>query len=75
MKKLSILLAIISIAIGTYALNPPIKITWENLRDVTFKKKWNAEEKMFILEPQFGPKVTAQRQRNKFNGLYDTRRC
>jgi hypothetical protein len=59
MKKLSILLAIISIAIGTYALNPPIKITWENLRDVTFKKKWNAEEKMFILEPQFGPKVTA----------------
>ncbi|MCP9767427.1 DUF3299 domain-containing protein [Lacihabitans sp. LS3-19] len=37
----------------------PIKITWENLRDVTFKKKWNASENMFVLEPQFGTKVNA----------------
>lgn len=37
----------------------PIKITWENLRDVTFKKKWNASENMFVLEPQFGAKVNA----------------
>lgn len=37
----------------------PTKITWELLRDVTFKKKWSAEESMFILYPTFGPKVTA----------------
>ncbi len=35
----------------------PRKITWDTLRDVTFKKKWNANEGMFILEPQFGEKV------------------
>jgi hypothetical protein len=40
-------------------LTNPIKITWENLRDVTFKKKWNAAEGMFVLEPQFGAKVMA----------------
>ena len=27
------------------------------LRDVTFKKKWSAEESMFILYPTFGVKV------------------
>jgi hypothetical protein len=59
MKKLSIFIVLIGIALTSYAVFNPIKITWENLRDVTFKKKWNAEEKMFILEPQFGPKVTA----------------
>jgi hypothetical protein len=59
MKKFSIFIAIISIGFVTFAFNNPIKITWENLRDVTFKKKWNATENMFILEPQFGPKVTA----------------
>jgi hypothetical protein len=59
MKKLSIFIFLIGVALTSYAVFNPIKITWENLRDVTFKKKWNAEEKMFILEPQFGPKVTA----------------
>jgi hypothetical protein len=42
----------------------PVKITWENLRDVTFKKKWNAQENMFILEPNFGPKVTVLKGKN-----------
>ena len=42
----------------TYA-DEPTKITWETLRDVTFKKKWNAEEGMFILHPTFGAKVLA----------------
>jgi hypothetical protein len=37
----------------------PTKITWDTLRDVTFKKKWSAEESMFILYPTFGTKVTA----------------
>ena len=40
----------------TYA-DEPTKITWETLRDVTFKKKWSAEESMFILYPTFGQKV------------------
>ncbi|MFN4086367.1 MAG: DUF3299 domain-containing protein [Spirosomataceae bacterium] len=40
-----------------HAVDPPRKISWELLRDVTFKKKWNADEGMFILEPQFGSKV------------------
>lgn len=40
-------------------VDEPAKITWELLRDVTFKKKWNAEESMFILYPTFGTKVTA----------------
>jgi hypothetical protein len=39
------------------AQTSPRKITWDTLRDVTFKKKWNANEGMFILEPQFGDKV------------------
>jgi hypothetical protein len=59
MKKFGFLIVLVGIAIGVYAINAPLKISWENLRDVTFKKKWNAQENMFILEPQFGPKVTA----------------
>ncbi len=49
--------------IGTVFFNftilPLEKITWETLKDVTFKKKWNAEEGMFVLQPQFGTKVNA----------------
>jgi hypothetical protein len=36
----------------------PIKITWETLRDVTFKKKWYAEESVYMLYPSFGPNIT-----------------
>ncbi len=32
-------------------------ITWKILSDVTFNKKWNPKEKMFILEPEFGQVV------------------
>jgi hypothetical protein len=35
----------------------PVKITWETLRDVTFKKKWYAEESIYMLSPTFGPSV------------------
>jgi hypothetical protein len=35
----------------------PTKITWEILRDVTFKKKWYAEESIYMLHPTFGPSV------------------
>jgi hypothetical protein len=42
--------------------NNPVKITWETLRDVTFKKKWYPEESVYMLYPTFGPAV------NKLNG-------
>ncbi len=52
------LLVILSISIFSFTfLDEPTKITWETLRDVTFKKKWSAEESMFILYPTFGAKV------------------
>lgn len=44
------------------ASNNPVKITWETLRDVTFKKKWYPEESVYMLYPTFGPAV------NKLNG-------
>ncbi len=59
MKKYFSTFIILGLCIAAYAFVAPTKITWENLRDVTFKKKWNASENMFILEPQFGPKVMA----------------
>lgn len=59
MKKVYLFLTLIVTISVAYALFEPQKISWEALRDVTFKKKWNASENMFVLEPQFGPKVTA----------------
>ncbi len=35
----------------------PVKLSWEALRDVTFKKKWYAEESVYMLYPTFGPSV------------------
>ena len=35
----------------------PVKITWESLRDVTFKKKWYPEESVYMLYPTFGPNL------------------
>lgn len=35
----------------------PLKISWEVLRDVTFKKKWYAEESVYMLYPTFGPGI------------------
>ncbi|RYC70596.1 DUF3299 domain-containing protein [Spirosoma sordidisoli] len=32
----------------------PVKLSWEALRDVTFKKKWYAEESVYMLYPTFG---------------------
>ncbi|MCP9754524.1 DUF3299 domain-containing protein [Lacihabitans sp. CCS-44] len=57
-KNLTFIFLLLAIPVLVMAL-APIKITWENLRDVTFKKKWNASENMFVLEPQFGAKVNA----------------
>ena len=59
MKKYAVIISfLVAIPLAVMAF-APIKITWENLRDVTFKKKWNASENMFVLEPQFGAKVNA----------------
>jgi hypothetical protein len=35
----------------------PVKLSWEMLRDVTFKKKWYPEESVYMLYPTFGPGV------------------
>lgn len=42
---------------GQMASLAPIKVTWETLRDVTFKKKWYATESIYMLHPTFGPSV------------------
>jgi hypothetical protein len=41
----------------TAASVEPVKLSWEILRDVTFKKKWYAEESVYMLYPTFGPGV------------------
>ena len=35
----------------------PVKLSWETLRDVTFKKKWYAEESVYMLYPTFGQSI------------------
>ena len=35
----------------------PVKLSWEVLRDVTFKKKWYAEESVYMLYPTFGANI------------------
>jgi hypothetical protein len=60
MKTISkiLLISILSLSFFSFTLlDEPTKVTWETLRDVTFKKKWSAEESMFILYPTFGAKV------------------
>ncbi len=36
------------------ALSDPISLTWEMLKDVSFKKKWYPNEGIFMLAPTFG---------------------
>jgi len=55
MKRI-ILLPIIALLSFTPAANP-VKLTWETLRDVTFKKKWYPDESVYMLYPTFGPAV------------------
>lgn len=54
----SLVLLLISASLFAFAPSAnPIKITWETLRDVTFKKKWYPEESVYMLYPTFGPAV------------------
>lgn len=46
----------ISTSVATPAADP-VKLSWEALRDVTFKKKWYAEESVYMLYPTFGPAI------------------
>ena len=52
-----ILLLVLGSLCSFKRIAPPIKVTWETLRDVTFKKKWYAEESIYMLNPTFGPSV------------------
>ena len=59
MKLTRLFIAILLLA-GSMAFTPysnPVKLTWETLRDVTFKKKWYPEESIYMLSPTFGPSV------------------
>jgi hypothetical protein len=38
----------------SFTAEEPLKITWDILKDVTFKKKWNEKESIFMLFPTFG---------------------
>lgn len=63
MNKLLILLVCGLFVAATPAKNhlkapEPIKITWDQLKDVTFKKKWYAEEQVYMLYPTFGATVS-----------------
>ncbi len=59
MKFFRLLLLLISISIlsSFKTVAPPIKLTWETLREVTFKKKWYPEESIYMLHPTFGPAI------------------
>jgi hypothetical protein len=41
----------------SFVADEPQKISWEILKDVTFKKKWYEKESIFMLFPTFGPNV------------------
>lgn len=59
MKSIRIFLLVLSISVlsSFKAAAPPVKLTWETLRDVTFKKKWFPEESIYMLHPTFGSGV------------------
>lgn len=50
-------IALVTLSSAFVPVAAPIKLTWETLRDVTFKKKWYAEEQVYMLYPTFGPSV------------------
>ncbi|WP_128543853.1 DUF3299 domain-containing protein [Larkinella soli] len=68
MKKITALVTLLALFAST-AFTPviksgnpsvvaePVKLSWETLRDVTFKKKWYPEESVYMLYPTFGPSI------------------
>ncbi|NIJ51112.1 DUF3299 domain-containing protein [Dyadobacter arcticus] len=55
--RIALFIACISFLCAFRPAGEPVKVTWEILRDVTFKKKWYAEESIYMLHPTFGPSV------------------
>jgi len=55
MKKALILWS--ALALSSFTTADPILITWKDLTDVRFKKKWNDDIGMYFLYPTFGPRV------------------
>jgi hypothetical protein len=56
MKQIFILLFVV-LSFAGFTFDEPQKISWEILKDVTFKKKWYEKESIFMLYPTFGPNV------------------
>jgi hypothetical protein len=52
-----ILFFILAFGFCSFVTDEPQKISWEVLKDVTFKKKWYEKESIFMLYPTFGPQV------------------
>lgn len=55
MRKIAVL--IFSLSLFGFTFDEPQKISWEILKDVTFKKKWYEKESIFMLYPTFGPNI------------------
>ena len=45
------------VSVKPVSVAEPVKLSWETLRDVTFKKKWYATESIYMLYPTFGPGI------------------
>jgi hypothetical protein len=56
-KKLLFTLVLCSMFNFAFVADEPQKLTWDMLKDVTFKKKWNQKESIFMLFPTFGPNL------------------
>lgn len=57
--KYAFSLLLLGTLLTSFTVLAPAKITWEMLRDVTFQKKWDADQGMFVLHPKFGDKIKA----------------
>ena len=55
--RFAIAILLLTSSMAFISVSNPVKLTWETLRDVTFKKKWYAEESIYMLSPTFGPSV------------------
>lgn len=56
---MTIILASLCFCFGFFGQGNPQTIGWKDLQDVRFKKKFNKQENMFFLYPEFGERVKA----------------
>jgi hypothetical protein len=57
MKKILIFVLLLTTVLAAKSANDPAKVTWDMLKDVSFKKKWYPQESIFMLYPTFGPAI------------------